>query len=463
MTAPARQEPVSQGSIRRRLLLVQLAGAAVLAVLLYFVVLSVTRQVAQQSQDNVLAASALSILGSARVSGGEIVIDLPYSSLSMLDSVTDERVFYAIWLGDEFLSGYAGMPRPAPVAEGQTAFLDAGFLGAKVRIASVARPFSTDLGNEQLSVSVAQTLTGRDQTMARISRVALGVGAGFFALSAVLALFVAQSTIRPLNRLTAAVSRRGPRDLRPVAAPVPSEMVPLVASLNSFMKRLETSLARSEDFIAEAAHRVRTPLAIVRTQAEIVQRRVSDETTRQTVREMIQAVDESSRTAGQLLDHAMVVFRLDDLSRETVDLPDLLRDTVDQLGPLSEMRDIELALGRMDPATLRGDAILLQNALRNLLDNAIKYCPPEARVTVSVRHEGDEVCLEVSDTGPGFPHGGKRRLVKRFSRGDNVSGVVGSGLGLTIVEDVTVAHGGRFTIENKAEGGACARLFFPVS
>ena len=89
--------PVSQGSIRRRLLLVQLAGAAALAVLLYFVVLSVTRQVAQQSQDNVLTASALSILGSARVSGGEIVIDLPYSALSMLDSVTDERVFYASW------------------------------------------------------------------------------------------------------------------------------------------------------------------------------------------------------------------------------------------------------------------------------------------------------------------------------------------------------------------------------
>ena len=455
--------PVSQGSIRRRLLLVQLAGAAALAVLLYFVVLSVTRQVAQQSQDNVLTASALSILGSARVSGGEIVIDLPYSALSMLDSVTDERVFYAIWLGDEFLSGYQDLPRPDPVIEGQPGFLEAAFLGAQVRIASVERPFSTDLDNEQLSVSVAQTLTGRDQTMARISRVALGVGAGFFALSAVLALIVAQSTIRPLDRLTGAVSRRGPRDLRPVSAPVPSEMVPLVASLNSFMKRLETSLSRSEDFIAEAAHRVRTPLAIVRTQAEIVQRRVSDDDTRNAVREMIQAVDESSRTAGQLLDHAMVVFRLDDLAREPVDLPALVRETVAQVGPLSEMRDIDLIAGRMEDAAVEGDAILMQNALRNLLDNAIKYCPPLSEVTVSVLNDGKEICLQVCDTGPGFPEGGKRRLVQRFSRGDNVSGVVGSGLGLTIVEDVTVAHGGRFTIQNSKEGGACARLFFPAS
>ena len=229
------------------------------------------------------------------------------------------------------------------------------------------------------------------------------------------------------------------------------------------MKRLETSLSRSEDFIAEAAHRVRTPLAIVRTQAEIVQRRVSDDDTRNAVREMIQAVDESSRTAGQLLDHAMVVFRLDDLAREPVDLPALVRETVAQVGPLSEMRDIDLIAGRMEDAAVEGDAILMQNALRNLLDNAIKYCPPLSEVTVSVLNDGDEICLQVCDTGPGFPEGGKRRLVQRFSRGDNVSGVAGSGLGLTIVEDVTVAHGGRFTIENSKEGGACARLFFPAS
>lgn len=455
--------PVSQGSIRRRLLVLLLAGSAVLAVLLYFVVLSVTRQVAQQSQDNVLAASAMSILSSARVVGGEITIDLPYAALSMLDSVTDERVFYAIRLGGEFLSGYEGLPEPSRDQADETAFLSAEFLGEGVRIASLVRPISTDLGSAALSVSVAQTLTGRNLAMARIARTALGVGAGFFGLSALLALFVAQSTIRPLNRLTASVSRRGPKDLRPVSAPVPSEMEPLVASLNSFMKRLETSLARSEDFIAEAAHRVRTPLAIVRTQAEIVQRRVQDDETRGAVREMIQAVDESSRTAGQLLDHAMVVFRLDDLAREEVDLPELARETVARLGPLSEMRDIDLRLGRLDPCMIRGDAILLQNALQNLLDNAIKYCPADAEVEVSVLAEAEDVLLRVCDTGPGFPKGNQARLLRRFSRGENVAGIVGSGLGLTIVQDVTEAHGGQVRIENQPGGGACVSLSFPAS
>lgn len=459
----AARPAVIHGSIRRRLLVLLLAGSAVLAVLLYFVVLSVTRQVAQQSQDNVLAASAMSILSSARVVNGEITIDLPYSALSMLDSVTDERVFYAIRLGGEFLSGYGDLPRPEPGQRGETAFLSASYSGEGVRIASVARPISTDLGNAPLSVSVAQTLTGRNLAMARIARTALGVGAGFFALSALLALFVAQSTIRPLNRLTVSVSRRGPRDLRPVAAPVPSEMAPLVTSLNSFMKRLETSLARSEDFIAEAAHRVRTPLAIVRTQAEIVQRRVRDEQTRDAVREMIHAVDESSRTAGQLLDHAMVIYRLDDLAREIVDLPDLAAEAVARLGPLSEMRDIDLRLGRLDACAIRGDAILLQNALHNLLDNAIKYCPAEAEIIVSVRADADHAELRVSDTGPGFPEGDQARLLARFSRGSNVEGIAGSGLGLTIVQDVTQAHGGQVRIANQKQGGACVSLSFPRS
>ncbi|NDI06311.1 MAG: sensor histidine kinase, partial [Rhodobacteraceae bacterium] len=98
--------PNIQGSIRQRLLIMLLLSAAGIAILLYVVVQSVAEQIAQESQDNILAASAISILDSARVVEGDISIDLPYSSLSMLDSVTDERAFYAIRLNDEFLSGY---------------------------------------------------------------------------------------------------------------------------------------------------------------------------------------------------------------------------------------------------------------------------------------------------------------------------------------------------------------------
>lgn len=455
--------PVAHGSIRRRLLLSLLASAAVLAIVVYFVVQSVARQVAQESQDNVLTASALSILDSARLSGGEITIDLPYSALSMLDSISDERVFYAIRLGTGFLSGYADLPEAGSDSGRSPAYLSATFLGEDVRVATVRRRVSAGDGQKDLQVSVAQTLSGQQQTLARISRTSMAIGAGFFVVSVLLAGIISRSTIRPLDRLTQSVSRRGPKDLRPVAAPVPSEMVPLVTSLNSFMRRLQQSLMRSEDFIAEAAHRVRTPLAIVRTKAEVAQRRSGDPETRKALKEMIRAIDDSSRTAGQLLDHAMVTFRLDHLAREEISLHRLVQETVDRMLPTSELKDITLQAAEVEDAVIRGDSILVQNALHNLLDNAVKYSPSGAEIRVGLKTGAGGAEVTVKDTGPGFLTEELGDLPKRFARGANTQSIVGSGLGLTIAKEVAEAHGGALQIRNNPGGGACVSLLFPLS
>lgn len=454
-------KPTSQGSIRRRLLVLLLLGAAVLAVGLYFVVQSVARQVARESQDNILAASALSVMDSARTLNGEITVDLPYAALSMLDSVSDERVFYSIWVGDDFLTGYEDLPRAAAREAGQSAYLSDRFLGEDVRVATVFRPISTDAGQSRLEVSIAQTLTGQRETLAQISRTSQAIGAGFFVLSALLALFVAQSTIRPLDRLTQSVSRRGPKDLRAVATPVPSEMVPLVSSLNGFMQRLQTSLGRSEDLIAEAAHRVRTPLAIVRTKAEIIQRRIEKPENQDALREMIHAIDDSSRAAGQLLDHAMVALRLDQIADETIELSAIVSETVDRLKPLSEIKDIHLSIADIRPVTMVGDSILVQSALHNLLDNAIKYTSAGSEIIVTLKASSGTSVIEICDTGPGFPKEDNSQLTDRFERGENAKGIVGSGLGLTIAKDVAEAHGGWLEIGNNPGGGACASLHFP--
>ena len=453
--------PNVKGSIRQRLLLMLLLSAAGIGVLLYIVVQSVAEQIAQESQDNILAASTISILDSARVRQGEISIDLPYSALSMLDSVTDERAFYAIRLDDVFLSGYDNLPTPAAFDESDTIFQSATYLGQDVRIATARRSIALEGGQAFLQVSVAQTLTGMNLALARISRISLGVGVGFFVLSVIIAMLIAQSTIRPLHRLTESVSRRGPADLRPVAAPVPSEMAPLVASLNNLMARLQKSLSRSEDFIAEAAHRVRTPLAIVRTQAEITLRRVEKEENRKAVREMIRAIDESSRTAGQLLDHAMVTFRTDNLSEETVHLNELVTETVERLSPLSELKEVDVEITHLDDVSIRGDSILLQSALHNVLDNAIKYSTTDNKVKVSLEASQNHALVSVSDAGQGFSKD-MNTLLRRFARGENAEGVVGSGLGLTIVDDVVQAHGGSVNLSNNSGGGACVVLSFPL-
>jgi len=121
-------------------------------------------------------------------------------------------------------------------------------------------------------------------------------------------------------------------------------MAPLVKSLNFLMGRLDHSLNQSEDFIAEAAHRVRTPLATVRSYAEATLQRVDKEENREAMRSMVKAIDESSRAAGQLLDHAMITFRADHLEREDIDLVELVRDLVLRLTPIAEMKDLSLSI-----------------------------------------------------------------------------------------------------------------------
>ena len=437
-----------------------LVSAACIAILLFVVVQSVAEQIAQESQDNILAASAISILDSARVVEGEISIDLPYSSLSMLDRVTDERAFYAIRLNDEFLSGYSDLPRITPPSD-VTAFQSTTYLDEDIRIASTWRNFSALDGQAYLEISVAQTLTGLNQSIARISRISLAVGFGFFLLSMVIAMVIAQTTIRPLHRLTGSVSRRGPSDLRPLAAPVPTEMAPLVSSLNSLMTRLQKSLSRSEDFIAEAAHRVRTPMAIVRTQAEVTLRRVEKEENRQAVREMIRAVDESSRTAGQLLDHAMVSVRTDNLARESIQLDELIVDVANRLHPISELRDLEIVAKKLERTKIQGDPILVQNAIQNVLDNAVKYTDADTEITVQLDHSEGFAHIHVRDEGSGFDATEIDRLLQRFERGRNADRIVGSGLGLTIVDDIMRAHRGHITLTNNSGAGACVTLSFP--
>ena len=447
-----------QSSIRRRLVFLLLMGSATLAFLLYFVVQSVARQAAQESQDNILAASAVSILDGVKLVDGQTDVDMPYSSLSMLDSVTDERVFYAIYLDANLLTGYPELIKLQTNTAMVPVFSFGTLFDVDVRIVTVKR----QIGKNEVFVSVAQTLNGQIKVLRNISSIALGVGFGFFVLSAILAFLIAESTIKPLNRLTLSVSRRGPDELRPVSAPVPSEMVPLVNSLNNFMTRLKLSLQRSEEFIAEAAHRVRTPLAVVRTRTEILLREAKTKKSKAELLEVLNAIDDSSRTAGQLLDHAMVSFRLDNLSEDEIEVQFLIKDVIDRISPLYDLKGIQIKKNSIQNCRVIGDSILLQNALHNVLDNALKYCSENDTVTVTVKDISQNCIIEILDSGEGFPEN-SALLTNRFTRGENTKGIVGSGLGLTIAKDVVEAHGGNITISNIEEGGACVTFTLPCS
>ena len=454
-------KPIIKGSIRRRLSALLTIVAGIIAIFLFFLIQSVARQIAQSSQDNILLASAISIVDSSRFNKGAFSIDLPYSSLSMLDTVTDERVFYSIKLDDQFLSGYKLLPQADVFKSNNIAYLSSHFLDQDIRIVTVKRLFSINNQPVTLEVSVAQTLNGLTKTLASTRRVSLIVGVTFFLIAAILSFMLARSAVNPLARLTKSISKRGPKDLRPVAAPVPAEMVPLVSSLNTLMHRLEKSLTRSEDFITEAAHRVRTPLTVVRTQAEITLRQIDKPRNRKNLKEIIRAIDESSRAAGQLLDHAMVTFRADNLALEKVNICQLINDTVDRLSPLADLRDISLEVELPQQASVLGDPILLQNALYNIIDNAIKYSPIDSKVVTTISSINEKIQISVNDTGPGFNSDEPSKLIERFQRGENVEGIIGSGLGLTIVHEVVEAHKGHLEIKNLVGGGACVSFLLP--
>lgn len=446
------------GSLRRRLAFILTGGAAVLAVILFFAVRVLAAQIAQQGQDNILNASMASVLDTAIVREGRVTLDFPYSSLSMLNTAADDRVYYAIYEGATLLSGYGWLVQPSDLSNAATHFETVSHNGDRVRVATGVRVLIGTGGPRNVSVSIAQTQDALSNILNAISRNVALLGLGFFVLSSALAIWAASTTSGQMRRLTTSVTRRGPKDLSPVTKPVPSEMAPLVGSLNTFMSRLDHSLTRSEDFIAEAAHRIRTPLATVRSHAEGMLQRVEHSENRKALQSMVRAIDESSRAAGQLLDHAMVTFRAENLEMSRVDLVELLRELVQSMSPVAEMKDILITTEIDGPVTLQGDAILLQNALRNLIDNAFKYAPAETCVTVRVS-SAPRLAVSVADEGQGFAADEIEMLTGRFVRGKDTDNMVGSGLGLTIAQEVASAHGGEMTLSNTAEGGACVTLY----
>ncbi|GGC13068.1 sensor histidine kinase [Marivita lacus] len=452
-------------SIGRRLTLLLAGVAALLSVLSWWMVTGLARQAAERTQDNVLAASVTTIAETLRSEQGEVRLELPYSAFSMLGAISEDRVFYRVATGDTFLTGYDDLPVPTEqISSGGRVIFDTGvYSGEEVRMATVSRLVLAGTQPVSVKVTVAQTRGGVASISAELSQLAAFLSVAFFLVAVSLSAFAARTSLKPLNEIAAAVSRRGPSDLRPLRRAAPTELAPLMTSLNRLMDRLGQSIRSAEDFIAEAAHRIRTPLATVRAQAEIALRSAKDEDQKQRLRQMIRAVDESSRSAGQLLDHATVVYRSDDLVRTPITLSDLVRQTVAGLEPTAAMKDIRLQVEMME-GKVQVDPVLMDNALRNVLDNAIKYSPPETDVTIAVSAGDSEIRIAVSDQGAGLGDGPVDMLTQRFQRGTNTQGVVGSGLGLTIAKDVLVAHGGRLELETlEGNKGTCATLVLPSS
>mgnify|MGYP003618108549 FL=1 len=307
-------------------------------------------------------------------------------------------------------------------------------------------------------IQLAQSIRKRDKEALEIARKTTLPLVLVFPLLLVAIYLSVRRGLKPLDELADEVLCRSPENLSllPDKA-TPSEVQPLVAALNRLIFRVNNSLENERRFTADAAHELRTPLAAVRIQTQVAMLSEDLEKRNHALAQALAGVDRSTRLVEQMLRLA----RLDPLARllthEKLDLAGLVRDVVAGLRDASSATTITLDLDETMPL-IDGDAGLLEIALRNLVDNALRYSAPDSSVTVFLRSEATGLVMGVSDNGPGVEAEELPRLVERFYRGASVQ-AEGSGLGLTIVHRIAELHGARLELANREGGGfqACMR------
>jgi two-component system, OmpR family, sensor histidine kinase QseC len=282
-------------------------------------------------------------------------------------------------------------------------------------------------------------------------------------LLALLVYFSVRSSLRPLEDLAADVAARSPDNLQVLSEPLTlRETLPLVAALNRLLSRLAATLDNERRFTADAAHELRTPLAAVKIQAQVALASTDTANHQHALRQVLAGVDRSTRLVEQLLRLA----RLDPLSRlpqtYPVDLVRLATQIVADLQmPAANKQQRLFFVAPGTPCEVEGDADLLGVALRNLVENALRYTPENGLIEVFVQSEEAAREIGVCDSGPGVHADEEARLVERFYRGraaGNAENSDGSGLGLAIAQRIAELHGARLEIENRSVGGLEARL-----
>jgi len=267
--------------------------------------------------------------------------------------------------------------------------------------------------------------------------------------------------MKPLRVIAQDVENREAGKLTPIDdAPVPTEARPLVHAINDLFQRLQESFENERRFTADAAHELRTPLAALKTQAEVALRAQEDVSRTEALRQVINGVDR----AGHLVQQLLTLARIDPDSwhggRGVFNLREMAADTIAELTPQALVKHIDLGLqAPAEAVRVTGDVGMVQLLVRNLVDNAIKYTPAQGTVTVSVERQGGRICLAVDDSGPGIPREDRERVFERFYRRLG-SGAAGSGLGLSIVRRIAELHEAGIDLLDSDLGGLRVAVCF---
>jgi two-component system sensor histidine kinase QseC len=325
------------------------------------------------------------------------------------------------------------------------------------------RVFAAHGADRDVQVYVAERTRSRDAILRAVLRDTLWPMALALPLLALAAWWAIHRGLAPLRRLRQALVERTPASLQPLRVDgAPSEIAPLVEALNALFARIGELLESERRFTADAAHELRTPIAAIRTQAQVALGETDDAARRHALRATLEGCDRATRLVEQLL----TLSRLEAGSApalQRVDLGAVARQVVADLTPKALAREQSLELDAAPACEVRGDATLLAVLLRNLVDNALRYSPPGAPVRVAVRTVGARAVVDVDDGGPGLPPDAIAQLGQRFFRVPG-SAASGSGLGWSIVRRIAALHGIDVDVGRSAAlGGLHVRLDAPLA
>ncbi|MFP3757420.1 sensor histidine kinase N-terminal domain-containing protein [Cupriavidus sp. SIMBA_020] len=436
--------------------------------------------------DRALYGVANNIAQQIRIAGPRLDQDIPTIAQTLVEAEGSDRIYWRIH-GPDGLIG--GMDTWLGYGTGQTTLHDARlfyawFSGRQVRAVrlpvTLPSPASDEFGTSSegalsrgpIVVEVAELLDRRETAA---NEILLSVSVPLILLLLVGSLIlshVLKEELVPLQILTDKLNRQTARSLAALdETQVPAEVEPLIRGLNALLARLRDALDAQRKFIADAAHQLRTPLTAVKLHADRALDADSPDVARHALREVQTAADRAVRLSNQLLSLARAEPGLS-LERlgpvEHFDLAELAFEIGAEWVPQALARRVDLGFEILPgptftgsaPATVRGNRLLMREALSNLIDNAVKYVPAGGRITVraggeTMGHRGMAVVM-VEDNGPGIAPARREEVFKRFFRGDHTPGAQavqqavpsGAGLGLAIVHEIVSLHQGTIRIED---------------
>ena len=436
----------------------------------------VAQNIAGRPFDRGLEYNAQALAQLVKSDQQRVYFNLPLPAREILRADEADLIYYQV-LGSkgEFISGERDFPLPPDEEKslpGEVRLRDDEMRGADVRVAYIW--VRVDMpGAKPVLVQVAETLEKRSVLATEIIKGVMLPQFVILPLAVLLVWLALARGIQPLNQLEERIRLRKPDDLSPLDDhAVPLEVAPLVASINDLLTRLKESIATQKRFLADAAHQLKTPLAGLRMQADLAQRADSSaDELKQSLKLIGRASIRATHTVNQLLSLARAESGSTNIARAPCDMVALVSDVIQDSLPRAMDKHIDLGYEGVEAGSgglrINGNATLLKEMVRNLVDNAINYTPSSAEqpgvVTLRLLMDrlGKVVVLQVEDSGPGIPESERDLVFQPFYRALGTE-ADGSGLGLPIVMEIAHLHAATVTLEDANPGKAAPGARFTV-